>query len=157
VLLLTLESKICYLENSTCSLQKQKTPQTPPLVLSLSLWQIVLGGVAIIGFLSSRCMHDTHNPNISIWRSQPKYIHLTDTTQIYSFGHSTEFLIWSWDFMYAQIPPTPQRKRGTPKIKKNVTQLWKTFSLSFYGVCVCVLFKFSICHVAWVGLIFETI
>jgi hypothetical protein len=124
------------LSEPTSSLQKQKTPQTPhlSLVLSFSLWQIVLGGgvssmmTMLFGFLSSRRMHDSHNPFISIWQSQPKYIHLTVTTQIYSFGHSTEFSIL---FVGLRVCPKipPQKERVS-------------LFLFMVCVCVCVLFKF---------------
>jgi hypothetical protein len=121
---------------------KTKDPTDPtPLVLSFSLWQIVLGGVAQRWQSCSAFYHhvayttvttqiypfDDRNPNISIWWSQPKYIHLA-TPPNSPFGHGTSCM--------PKNTPT-KRKKGTPKIK----QMWhnqERVSLFLFMVCVCV-------------------
>jgi hypothetical protein len=91
---------------------KTKDP-TDPTSGSFFLSLTNCAGWGSYHWLSIVTMHARH--------SQPKYIHLTVTTQIYSFGHSTEFLIWSWDLVYAQnpLPPPPQKEREEPqKLRK---------------------------------------
>jgi hypothetical protein len=118
------------LSEPTSSLQKQKTPQTPHLSCFLSLfdklcrvvglaqwWQCCLAFYhhdACTTVTTHLYPFDNHNPNISIWRSQPKYIHLATPP-------NSPFC--SWDFVFAQ---------------KYLHKKKEFLSFFLWCVCVCV-------------------
>ncbi len=136
------------LSEPTSSLQKQKDPTGPPhLGYFLALFDKLcrVGGVA----QAMTIRFDFSIITTHARQSQPNYIHLTITTQLYPFeGHNPNIFIWPLHPILHLVVGTscmPKKKIPHKKKERNpkIKQMWQNqerISLFLFMVCVCLCF-----------------